>query len=108
VTSSAYRKSAPKNDVDFDPIMRVASEHRGPRERCPNCGQTRLYKYSAFSLTWEGNRIIQGPSMPVGCMGGTWWQRLFGACKRRDLHLHQKCMGCGSSWMCAPIEPGVW
>src|SRR5271155_1130068 len=97
--SSVYRKpAAPKNDVDLDPIMRVVSEHRGPRDRCPNCGQARLWLYQSLAHSEEINPVIQGPSMARGCSGGTWWKRLWGGCKRRDLHLHQRCSGCGSSW----------
>lgn len=66
----------------------------GPSPNCPYCG-------------WEKTIPSVLPSQYLhknvrACQGRHWLWRLFGACSRRDHHLHQWCSNCGGRWMCNP------
>lgn len=65
-------------------------EHRGGREHCPACHSP----------------LITQDEKPQFCTGTSWWRRFFfGHCARMEPHLHQHCIDCNATWMCAIVEP---
>lgn len=71
--------------------------HQGPRESCPACGIIRRpLKANYATIRWQAIKSR-------ACLGASWLGRLFGGCRRRDLHLHEHCRVCGARWECDPI-----
>lgn len=69
--------------------------HAGERKDCPACGERNSYGWYPTSE----NGITRG----VVCRSN-WFTRMFGACSKKENHLHQHCMACRAKWIVAWID----
>jgi predicted RNA-binding Zn-ribbon protein involved in translation (DUF1610 family) len=113
MSGTIYREhTAHDNKPDVEPL------HIGPRDACPGCGESTLQRcqdcttvmrerYSHCSKCGFGSLLYQVSSLTTTAC--TDKRRIktgrFSRCRKQGNHLHQTCLHCGFSWLCATKEP---